>query len=69
MGATEAAKTIDVLVKLKVTVSAVVNDEGFEAGDFFEHEIRDALTPDASLFNEMLTNAGLPLVVVEAEPA
>lgn len=68
MGATGAAKMIDVLVKLKVTVSAVVNEGGLGVEDFFEHEIRDALTPDVTLLNEMLVNAGLPLIVEDAVP-
>lgn len=69
MEAKAAAKTVEVLVNLKVTVALAAGAAGLAITDYFEHEIRDALTPSIALCNTLLDDAGLPLEVLEIGPS
>jgi hypothetical protein len=68
MGATHPQESREVTVTLSVVVEVSPNSDGLVLADFFDHEINDALTPDAALLDELLVNAGLPLKVIRTCP-
>lgn len=57
-------ETVEVTVSFSVSVAALENDRSLTVKDYFHHEIRDALTPDIPLMNELLADAGLPIQVL-----
>ncbi|MCO5145403.1 MAG: hypothetical protein M9895_04385 [Aquamicrobium sp.] len=48
-----------------ITVQFVVTLSLKATEDFFDHELRDALTPDVEMANAMLAEAGLAVEVID----
>lgn len=59
---------LEVLVSFKVVVVIAEHDTECTISDFFEHEIRHALTPSVELAAAMFEQVGLPLQALEIGP-